>query len=241
MLRSSAAHVRLLVQFMVAEVLLLMAALLFPLTGEALEEQGEATIKKVKPTNAPEYASLGETNKEVTLEENAGAGKKIKTTHGCETGDLIVFTEINAKTTVGEEVAGLVIGVPYRLRKVAAGEFAIAYTKAGSESATEGEWVEHTATLKATTVFQRVIECNVVARTKVEWTAIKKASLTNEAPALSVESNAAAQKVRWLLYYSAASAGTLELVNKAEEEKTLAKGDKYEITSSQLAQTGYLK
>src|SRR5205085_10200495 len=133
--------------------------------------QGEATIKKVKPANAPEYASLGETNKEVTLEETPGAGKKLKATHGCETGDLIVFTEINGETEVGKEVNGLVVGVPYRLRKVAAGEFAVAYTKAGSESATEAEWVEFTATIKATTKFQRIIECNVVARTKVEWTA----------------------------------------------------------------------
>lgn len=242
-LRNMAAFGRLLLRLTLAELGLLILWLAMPLTGEALEEQGEATIKKVKPANSPEYASLGETNKEVTAEATSGAGFKIKATHGCSTGDLVVFTEINGKTTVGEEVVGLVIGVPYRIRNVAAGEFAVAYTKAGSESATEAEWVEHTAEVKATTVFQRVVEMVVTARTKVEWTALKKASLTNEAPALTVEANHSSGKktARWLLYYSAAAAGTLELVNKAETDKELEKGDKYEITKSQLAQTGYLK
>ncbi len=214
-----------------------------PLTGEMLNKQGNASCKEEAPNISPKYLSLGKTAAEVTPEETTAPARKIKkTAHGLVTKNLVVLTELNGKTGLGESAGGLVVGFAYWVHEVSSSEFALAYTKAQCESATEAEWIEWTVTIKATTKFAKVEELVVTARVEAKWKAA--ANIQNELEAaVTVESNANSQEVKWLLGYSAVSAGTLCLVEKAEEPfRTLQKGDKYEVptSGSKVSQTGFV-
>jgi hypothetical protein len=208
-----------------------------PLTGEMLNAQGNATCRKEAPSISPEYASVGSQTEVVPEESTAPARIIKKTAHGLNTGDLIVFTEINGKTTLGEAVGGLIIGAPYYVRKVSTSEIEVAVTKAQAESATVGEHVEFTVTIKATSKIMKLTEGNVVARIKTTFAAA--ANLANEdATAREIEA-AGAITVDWLMYFSAVTAGTCTLVEKVTQ-KVLATNDLYKVTKSNVSQTGYI-
>lgn len=220
-----------------------------PLTGEMLKAQGDATCREEKPAISPKFVSLGKTEAEVSPTGNETANKRkfTKAAHGLKTKDLVVIVELNGKvlttSTIGESVAGLVLGGVYWVHEVSSSEFAIAYTKAAGESATEGEWIEYTAEVKTTTKFAKVVEITVTARKEVKYKALTGNNLTSEAegtPVAEVESNnAGSVEVKWLMYFSEAAGGTLTRVDPAEEAKTLAKGDLYKINASKVLQTGF--
>ena len=239
---------RLMFRVMLAEIGMLVMALASPLTGEMLNAQGNMTTREAAATISPKFLSLGKTAKTVTNEtETAATGHKFKkTSHGITTKMMIVITELNGKvltaSTVGESVGGLVLGGFYWAHEVSANEFAIAWTKAQAESATEGEWVEYTAAIKTTTKFAVVEEATVTARVEAKWNAA--ANVTNELEkAVTIESNANSQEITFLLGYSASSGGTICLCQPAEEPfRTLQKGDKYEVPTagSKISQTGFV-
>lgn len=210
-----------------------------PLTGEMLNAQGNATCRKEAPSISPEWVTIaGEV--EVVPEESTGPSRIIKkTAHGLITGDMIVFTELNGKTTVGEEVGGLVIGVPYWVRKVSTSEIELANTKAQAESATVGEHIEFTVTVKATSKIKKPVE-HTGAKTKRIKTAFSSAAnlLNEDATAREIEATSAVT-VLWLLYFSAETAGTCTNV-VATTSKTLAEGDIFKVTKSQVFQNAYV-
>lgn len=232
-----------LIVFAVLWVLAWLLKPLMPLTGEMLNAQGNATTRVEKPAISPAYLSLGKVGSEVVPEASA-AGKKIKkTAHGLTTKAFVVLVELNGKTTFGAEEGGLIVGFGYWVHEVSSSEYALAYTKAQCESATESEWVAFTVEVKATSKFATVVEATVVGRSAATWVAAANGVNKLES-AVTVESNANTQEIRWLLGYSASTAGTLCLVEKAEEPfRTLNTGDKYEVPSSlsQISQLAVVK
>jgi DNA-binding transcriptional regulator YdaS (Cro superfamily) len=211
-----------------------------PLSGEALNEQLQMLAEKKAAGINIAAVSIAKNNGEVSVEtETAASGHKFKkTAHGLATKDIVVLTELNGKTGLGETVGGLVVGAPYYIHEVSSSEFALAYTKAQSESATEGEWVEYTAAIKTTTKVTRIKEATVAARIAITFSAAKNL-LLEDATAREIESTEAAQKIKWVVYYSATSAGTFMGV-EAATEKELASGDLYKVTSSKISQNAYL-
>jgi hypothetical protein len=205
-----------------------------------LNAQGNATTRKEAPTISPEWVTVA-SQTEVVPEESTAPSRVIKKVgHGLNTGDIIVFTELNGKTTLGEEAGGIVVGVPYYVRKVSTSEFEIAYTKAQAESATVGEHIEFTVTVKATSKIMKLTE-HTGAKTKRIKTAFGSAAnlLNEDATGREVEASGAVV-VTFVLYFSAETAGTCTKVDKAPEAKTLAEGDIYRVTKSQLFQNAYV-
>lgn len=209
-----------------------------PLSGEALNEQGNAITRGTKPANEATWVTFATDSSQSP--EASAAGKKIKkTAHGLETGNIVVFTNINGKTTFGEVVGGLVIGAPYYARKISANEFSVSYTKTQSESATEGEWIEFTVEIKAESVVKHVEEHTGAKTKRVKAVFAAAANLTNEdATAREVEASAEV-KIRWVMLWSAESAGTF-MGLEAATEKTLATADLYRVTNNKISQNAYV-
>lgn len=236
-----AATGRLLLRLVLAEMGLLVLALACPLSGEALNEQGNAITRGTKPANEAVWFTIATDDGGKTITTESGANvKKLKLTQTYTTGNVVVITNLNGKTVLGETEGGLVVGVPYYVRKVSGTEIALAVTKAQSESATESEWIEVTAAIKTTTVV-KVIEEHTGAKTKrVKATFAAAVNMTNEdATAREVEASAEV-KVRWVLTFSAESAGTF-MGLEAVTEKTLASGDLYKITNNKISQNAYIQ
>lgn len=144
----------------------------------------------------------------------------------------LVFTELNGKTGLNEEVGGVVIGRVYYGRKVAANEVEVAFTKAQAESATAGEHVEPTAEIKTTSKVVLVAEAIVTARIATGFGTVANGKV-EDGTAREIESNAAAQKIGWVMYFTASSAGTLVFASQVET-KELGKGDIYKVTKGQM-------
>lgn len=211
-----------------------------PLSGEALNEQGNAITRGTKPSNLTEWVTIGSTEKTVEPEETTAPARKIKKTgHGLNTGDIIVFTELNGKTTFGEAVGGLVIGVPYYVRKVSTSEFALAYTKAQAESATEGEWIEWTVTIKTTSKLAKLLEHTGAKTKRIKTGFAVAANLTNEdATAREIEASGTVT-IKWVLFFSAETSGTF-MGCEAVTEQPMIEGNIYKITTGKVSQNAYV-
>ena len=210
-----------------------------PLSGEAKNEQGNAITRGTKPANGTEWVAIaGET--EVVPEESAGPARLIKKTgHGLVTGDIIVFTEINGKATFGEVVGGLIIGQPYYVRKVNVNEIELANTKTQAESATVGEHIEYTVTIKVTSKIKKLVE-HTGGKTVRKKTAFNVAANgVNEDPTAREIEASGAVTVKWIMFFSAETNGTF-MGCEPVTEKVLAEADIYKLTKSQVEQNAVL-
>jgi hypothetical protein len=210
-----------------------------PLSGEALNQQGNATTRKTNPTVGAEWFTIATDDAGKSPTETAANLKKLKLANAYTTGSVVVITNLNGKTVLGEAEGGLIVGVPYYVRKVSGTEAAFANTKAQSESATEGEWIEWTVIVKATTVV-KLIEEHTGAKTKrVKATFAEAVNLVNEdATAREIEASGTV-KVRWVMAFSAETTGTF-MGLEAVSEKELASADLYKITNNKISQNAYI-
>jgi hypothetical protein len=201
-----------------------------PYTCEGKNTQQAAILKKENPTISAEYVSIGTQTEIVPSSEAAASQRVIKVAAAPATGTLVCLTEINGKTTLAEAVGSLVIGRVYYVRKVSTTEIELANTKAQSESATAGEHIELTVAIKTTTKIIEIFEATVTARIATGFGTIANGQ-GEDATAREVESNAANQKIKWIMYFSASTAGTC--VGVAEvTERELQKGDIFKVTKT---------
>jgi hypothetical protein len=208
-----------------------------PLSGEALNEQGNAITRGTKPTNEATWVTIATDTSQSP--EASAIGKKIKkTAHGLLTGEIIVFTKLNAAAVLGEVVGALVVGVPYYVFKIGVNEFGVAYTKAQAEAG-EGSCIEFTVELKAESVLKKIEE-HTGAKTKRQKAVFAAAAnLTNEdATAREIEATTEV-KVRWVMFWSAETVGVF-MGLEAVTEKTLAIADIYKITNNKISQNAYI-
>jgi hypothetical protein len=237
-MRELTTFIRILGRILLAEAGLVILALASPLSGEALNEQGNAITRGTKPASLTEWITVATDDGGKSPTETT-TGKKLKLTQSYATGNIVVITKLNAKTGLGETEGGLIVGVPYYARAISGTEIAFANSKAQSESATESEWIEFTVTIKAETVVKKIEE-HTGAKTKRIKTAFAAAvNLINEdATAREVEASATV-KVRWLLYFSAETSGTF-MGLEATTEKELATADLLKVTNQKIPQNAYL-
>lgn len=240
-MREATTLLRILGKLALAEAALIIMAFAQPLSGEALNEQGNAITRGTKPSNLTEWVVVATDDGGKTITTESGANvKKLKLTQSYTTGNIVVITNLNGKTVLGETEGGLTVGVSYYVRKVSGTEIALAVTKAQSESASESEWIEVTVAVKTSTVL-KLIEEHTGAKTKRIKTGFAVAAnlLNEDATAREVEASATV-KVRWVLYFSAETSGTF-MGCEAVTEKELATGDLYKLNKSQIFQNAYVQ
>jgi len=210
-----------------------------PLSGEALNEQGNAITRGTKPTNEVKWVTIATDDGGKSPTATAANLRKLKLTQAYTTGQVVVITNLNGKTGFGETEGGLTVGVPYYVRAISGTEIALANTKAQAESATEAEWLEWTVEIKATTVIKRIEEHTGAKTKRKECSFAVAANLTNEDTAAREIEASAAVKVRWIMYWSAETAGVF-MGLEATSEKELATSDMFKITNQKIQQNAYL-
>jgi hypothetical protein len=213
-----------------------------PYSGEAQNAQQEAILKQTAVTASPEYVSIGTQAEKAPSSEAAASQRVIKFATAAATGAIVMFTEINGKTLAEAEagsipynVGSLVLGRFYRAREVSGTENEFARTKTQAESATAGEHLELTVAIKTTTKMVTITEATVTARIKTGFGSGSSITVKNgegeDATAREVESNANSQKILWVMYFSASTAGTFEGAFKVTERE-LQKGDIFKVTKT---------
>lgn len=210
-----------------------------PLSGEARNAQGDAITRGIKPTPL-EWATIASQTTVTPELATAAKGRIItRAAHGLNTGDIVVFTEVNANTTFGAQVAGVILGLPYYVRKVSASEFEIANTKTQAESATVGEHVEFSEELKTTSKLQHVIEHTGAKTKRKQLTFAAAANGSNEASAAVEIEATSTVKVKWIMFFTAETSGTFMGCTEVTE-KELAAEDLYKITKTVIEQNAVL-
>ena len=200
-----------------------------PYSGEAKNTQQAAVLTKTNPTIAAAFVSIGTQAEFKPAKEAAISQRIIEITGAPATGTIVCLTEINGKTTPGEAVGPFIVGAFYYVRKVAANEVELAFTKAQAESATAGEHLEITVAIKTTTKLIAVTEGSVAARIGTGFGAVANGK-GEDATAREVESTGT-QAIHWIMYFSALTVGTFMGATEVTERPMIS-GDIFKVTKS---------
>jgi|SRR6185312_7854621 len=185
-------------------------------TGEAKNEQMKKAGELAK------FVGVGGSTT-ISPEASAAGSKFKKTAHGLANGTILVPTSLSGG-------AGLVSGRVYRVVNATANEFELSVTSGGAAES----W---TTTLEAASVFAVITE-HTGAKTKRKATSFGAPSkgVVVDSTAHEIEMSGTVT-VRWALYFTEETAGTLIAVSEVTE-KPLSEADIYRLTEGKLEENG---